>query len=82
MAKLKGPLLSLSASGSVGPRLTFSERNSGPQARYQKAQKDYENAPRKTQRDAYRLGIELWNYLPDAEKAYWDEIERRGYADV
>lgn len=82
MAKLKGPLLSLSASGSVGPRLTFSKRKSGSQARFQRAQKDYENAARKTQRDSYRLGIELWNYLPAAEKAYWDEIERKGYADV
>jgi len=82
MAKLIGPLMSIEARGSVGPALTFSTRQSGPQVRFQKKQKDYENAARKTVRDAYRWGIELWNYLPDIEKAYWTEVERKGYADV
>lgn len=82
MAKLTGPLFSLQARGSVGPALTFSERRSGSQVRFQKKQVDYENAARKTVRDAYRWGIELWNYLTPTEKAYWTEVERKGYADV
>lgn len=82
MAKVKGPLLSESASGSIGPRLTFSKRASGSQVRYQKAQTDYENAARKVIRDNYRAALVLWNSMPCAERAYWDEIERTGYADV
>lgn len=82
MAKLKGPLFSLGAHGSVGPRLTFSSRTSGSQVRIQRAQKDYENTARQTVRDAYRWGIILWNSMPDAEKAYWTQVEKKGYADV
>jgi len=82
MAKLKGPLMSLDAGGSFGPVLTFSSRRSGSQVRHQRAQVDYENAARKTVRDAYRLGMELWGYLPAEEKAYWTEVERKGYTDV
>ena len=82
MAKLKGPLMSFDASGSFGPVLTFSSRRSGSQVRRQRAQVDYENDARKTVRDAYRLGIELWGYLPAEEKALWTEVERKGYADV
>lgn len=82
MAKTKGPLLSIEAHGSIGRELTFSTRRSGPQVRFQRKQKDYENAARETARNAYRYGIELWNYLPASEKALWTEIERKGYADV
>lgn len=82
MAKLNGPLLSLDAHGSVGRALTFSSRRSGAQVRFQKKQPDYENAARETVRNAYRWAIELWNYLPAAEKAYWTEIERKGYVDI
>lgn len=82
MAKLRGPLLSNDAHGSLGRALTYSSRRSGSQVRFQKKQPDYENAARKTVRDAYRWGIELWNYLPDVEKAYWTEVEKKGYADV
>jgi len=82
MARVRGPLLSESARGSFGPRLTFSDRKSGQQARYQRAQIDYENAPRKIQRDAFRNGITLWGSMPTNEKNYWNEIESKGYADV
>jgi len=82
MAKITGPLLSASASGSIGPRLTFSKRTTGQQVRYQRPQKDYENAARKIWRDAFRYGLILWRALPAIEKAYWDQIESKGYADV
>jgi len=82
MAKLKSPLFSLSASGKVGEVLTFSERSGTHQVRYQRGQKDYENAARKAARDPFRWGIVLWNSMPKVEKDYWKEIERRGYADV
>jgi len=82
MAKIKGPLFSETARGSVDRVLTFSRRNTGQQARFQTFPADFESSGRKTQRDAFRLGIELWNYLPTAEKAYWQEIAQKGYANV
>jgi hypothetical protein len=62
--------------------LTFSKRTSGQQVRYQRAQVDYENKARLTQREKFSLGVTLWNSMPKAEKSYWDEIEMKGYADV
>lgn len=82
MAKLKGPLFSLSASGRVGGVLTFSERKETHLVRYQREQKDYENTARKTARDPFRWGIVLWNSMPQAEKDYWKEIDRKGYVDI
>jgi len=82
MVKIKGPLFSLEARGSVARVLTFSRRSSGQQARFQSFPTDFESTGRKTQRDAFRLAIELWNYLPTAEKDYWREAAQKGYADV
>jgi len=82
MAKLKGPLFSNDAHGSIGRPLTYSSKRSGRQVRFQKKQPDYENTARKVVRDAYRLAIELWNYLPANEKAYWTEVEKKGYATI
>ena len=82
MAKLVGPLLSLSAHGTLGKALTYSKRKSGAQVRFQRGQKDFVSAAREPVREAYQLGVELWNYLPADEKAYWTEVERKGYADV
>lgn len=82
MAKTKGPLFSLEAHGTIGKEITFSQRKSGSQVRYQKKQKDYESADRQTQRNAYRYGIELWNSLTPTEKAYWNEIASVGYATI
>lgn len=82
MAKLASPLLSFEARGSFGPRLTFSTRKSGTQVRHQKAQMDYVNPAREPKRTAFTLGIELWNYLPTAEKEYWKQVSQKGYADV
>lgn len=82
MAKITGPLFSTSASGSIGPRLTYSKRNSGAQVRLQKSQKDYESLPRKVVRDAYRAGLILWNSMPCLERRYWDIVERNGVVNV
>lgn len=82
MAKVKYPLLSEAARGTIVGGLTFSLRNTGQQVRFQTSPADYESLARKTQRDAFRLGIELWNYLPSEEKAYWQEISQKGYANV
>lgn len=71
MAKLNGPLLSVAASGSLGPRLTFSTRTSGAQVRYQRSQKDVITDARTTQRGFFQLTVNWWNELSPAEKSEW-----------
>ena len=68
MAKAKGPLFSLNASGSVGKLMTFSARKSGPQVRYQKKQKDVITDARTEQRDFFKEAVEAWNALSEEEK--------------
>ena len=74
MAKLKGPLFSNEASGSMGPRLTFSQRKSGQQVRFQKAQVDVITTDRTTQRDYFALGYAAWNTLNAAEQKQWNDF--------
>jgi hypothetical protein len=79
MVKITGPLHSDSASGSVCDVLTFSQRASGQQCRYQKKQKDVITPDRTAQRIKFNLGLDLWRALPDNEKYYWTEIEKSGF---
>lgn len=69
MAKLNGPLLSLQAHGSIGPRLTYSERKSGSQVRFQRAQKDYVNLARSIQRGYFQTSAGWWSEMTAAEKS-------------
>jgi hypothetical protein len=73
MAKLKGPLMSLSASGTFGPRMTFSMRKGGAQVRIQKAQKDKITPARTKQRDFYKTAVSAWNALPSLEKQTYND---------
>jgi hypothetical protein len=68
MAKILGPLHSISAAGSFGPRLTFSNRKSGQQVRIQKAQVYTPNTAQQTAREAYAAAYAGWNALSDEEK--------------
>ncbi len=63
MAKLKGPLCSHSASGTIAGNLTFSDRKSGPQVRWQKKQKDVITAGRTAQRNKFLDCKTSWNLL-------------------
>ncbi len=74
MAKLEGPLFSLNASGSVGPRLTYSKRKSGPQVRLQKAQLDVVTTPRTTERDYFIEAAAAWQTLNDSEQQQWNDF--------
>ena len=69
--KLTGPLLSVTAWGSMGPRLTFSRRASGQQVRFQRAQKDVITVKRTNQRFKFNQGLLLWQSLPKEEKDLW-----------
>lgn len=72
--KVKGPLFSNLASGSIGPRLTFSQRSSGQQARFQKAQVDVITPARTTQRGYFDEAVGKWNSLSDAEQQQWNDF--------
>lgn len=82
MAKLFGPVHSESASGSIGESLTYSQRNSGAQVRYQRKQKDFLSVLRTAQRAKFSLGLDLWNSMPDVEKNYWKSVEKYGYVTI
>lgn len=71
MAKLKGPLFSLIAHGSLGPRLVFSQRKRVSQVRFQRPQKDYTNTARATQRGYFSMSMGWWSELNATEKAEW-----------
>ncbi len=74
MSKVTGPLFSEKASGLIGERLVFSQRKSGQQARFQKAQK-IEN-PTWSQTDEqslYRVIYARWLSFSAGEKAVYDD---------
>lgn len=60
MVKLFMPLQSLTAKGTVGGILTFSERKSGSQVRYQRKQKDKITSGRTRQRNRFLTASEMW----------------------
>lgn len=75
MAKITGPLLSKTASGKIGERLTFSQRKSGQQARFQKAQKRI--LPSNFQADnqgLYRTAFYRWATFSANQKAVYENL--------
>lgn len=73
MVKIKGPLFSESASGSVTPCMTFSNRKSGQQVRFQKKQKDVISTKRTAQRAVYSNIKDMWNSLRFSEKEVYNK---------
>jgi len=59
--KIKSPLFSQSVSGTIADAITFSNRKSGPQVRFQRKQKDVLTAPRTTQRADFLNAVDRWN---------------------
>ena len=74
MAKLKGPLFSLSASGALGPRLTYSMRGSGAQVRRQRANQDVTTPAQAVERGYYTDALAAWATLSPAEKEQWTDF--------
>lgn len=73
MAKVEGPLHSISAHGSFGPRLTYSHRKSGQQVRFQKAQINARSAAQLSERALFEQARDLWLTLAPADKTAWNE---------
>jgi len=82
MAKTFGPLHSDSASGTIADVLTFSQRASGNQCRYQKKQKDANSPAQNIQRVKFNLGLDLWTSMPSTEKNYWKIVESEGFVNI
>ncbi len=74
MSKVKGPLGSLAARGSVGGVLTFSRRKTGQQVRFQRKQKDAQSPGQLAQRANYYEAVEGWNNLALEEQQAWGTL--------
>jgi len=59
--KIKSPLFSQSVSGTIADALTFSNRKTGQQVRFQRKQKDVLTALRIAQRGNFLNAIDRWN---------------------
>jgi hypothetical protein len=68
MAKVKGPLMSMTASGHFKNRLTYSQRKTGAQVRMQHPQKDKITTARTAWRDNFKTAVAAWNALTTDEK--------------
>lgn len=69
MAKLRGPLFSLQAHGTIAGALTFSERKKVSQVRFQKKQRDRITVPRTTQRGYFTTAFAWWHEMSSTEQA-------------
>lgn len=78
MTKLKGPLFSATAHGTLGEVLTYSTRKIVKQVRFQRKQKDKVTPLRTTQREYFRMAISWWHELTSEEQSEWASIGR-GY---
>lgn len=76
MVKLNGPLLSLNAGGSIAKELTYSQRRSGSQVRFQKKQADVTTTDRTTQRGYFIEAYGKWNTLNANEQAQWNTFNK------
>jgi len=74
MAKLNGPLFSLSASGSIDKELTYSARRAVRQVRFQKKQKDVASTDRVIHRGRFVEAVTKWNSLTAGEKQSWNNF--------
>ncbi len=72
MAKLKNPLLSLRASGSLGQLLSFCRRKNANIVEKKPVPVDAATSAQLYHRNMFGLCVDLWHTLSDAEKAVWE----------
>ena len=68
MAKVNGPLFSIAAHGTLGSAITFSQRKSSNQVRFQKIQKDFVSNARALQRIKFRIASQIYSNLTQEQK--------------
>lgn len=71
MARVIGPLMSQTAHGLIGERLTFSKRKTGQQVRFQRSNIDKKSFDQLRNREVYQDAYLEWNLLSVAEKNVW-----------
>ena len=71
MTKLKIPLLSFGAQGTIANALTFQKRARGHFARQKPIPKDPKSPAQLAQRQIYRDAVDAWHALSPAEKEAW-----------
>ena len=76
MAKIKGPLFSVKAHGAIGPRITFSDRITGPQARFQRKQVDHNTTGQQAERAHFTEAKTAWKTLSAADKLAWHNFNK------
>lgn len=69
MAKLRGPLFSKNAHGTIGGILTYSTRAIIKQVRFQRKQSDRYTLTRDLQRIKFGIANRIWANLTEEEKA-------------
>jgi hypothetical protein len=82
MVRITGPLFSLKASGELKENVTYSERITGPQVRFQRKQKDIGSEAQLLQREKYSKGVILWRSMPKEERDYWIVVASQGFVDI
>lgn len=76
MAKTTNPLHSLTASGSIARRITFTNRRDSATAKNWHTPRASASLNQLTRRAIYRLSCAAWRALSPAEKTAWDVIAR------
>jgi hypothetical protein len=69
MAKIKNPLMSITAAGSIGSLLTYSTTTSSPVAKRMSAPAKRTSAAQQARRVIYLDAVTTWNALTATEKA-------------
>jgi len=72
MAKITGPLMSSTASGSIAETLTFSKKRTGQQVRIQRKQKDVITPARTAQRNLYSEALSEWRSFSFSVKSAYE----------
>ena len=74
MAQVEGPLMSLTAHGSIGEELTFSQRKKVNQVRFQKKQKLILSTwGQADQKSLYLTAAARWSSFSDSEKKVFED---------
>lgn len=76
MAKTKGPLFSLEASGTVGDVITYSQWKGRTYVRRHVIPQNPQTADQVNVRTALALTVALWKALPDVVKATWNTFAK------
>ena len=82
MAKVKSPLFSEAAHGTIGDAVTYSKRKTHNHARHQRKQRTFTSEEQLIVRDKFYAGRILWAILTIAQKALWKAMADVGWIEV